>query len=524
MLSQHQTLKGMGFVLATALMLFFFIRKHNRKINTLKGKYRDISHNWQTTFNAIDDVVMLLDNDFKILQINEAGAKMGNKTREQLKGQFCYSVFNHRAAVIDKCPGLKSRLTAQPESVEYRIDNKYYELSAWPISDNDKRIQGFAHIIKDNTETILNRKRIAEQNALFETMFATIPNAILLTDQNDEITLSNKAAEKFFGCKPQYLGKLNFKNLLYEKSDSTSEFRFKSFADNRDRVFTAFYAKSNGSHFIGETFYAQLTDESQEHIGNIYYIRDISERVNYIQELDDAKKAAEESDHLKTSFLQNLSHEIRTPLNAIIGFSQIQAREETGKTKQKQYAEIIHNAGMRLIDNVENTLTIALLQTNQIVFQKNEFHVVSMLTALYNDYSLSQISGRESFVDFELQIPPDDNTVLYNDEGYIEQVLRVFLNNAFKFTKEGEIILGYMLQGQKITFFVKDTGPGMPDNKLHTAMKSFSQADTDVQKLHGGMGLGLSIAHELINRLSGSLSIDSQVDRGTDFYVSFKLS
>jgi PAS domain S-box-containing protein len=523
-LSQYQTIKGMAFVLGTALMLFFFIRKHNRKINTLKRKYREISDNWQTTFNAISDVVMLLDNDFEIVQINEAGAKLANTTREQLKGRFCHTVMHHKAGLIGKCPGIKSKLTGKPESVEYRIDDKYYELSSWPIFNEENEINGFAHIVKDNTETILNREKIAEQNVLFETMFATVPNAILLTDQNDIITLSNKAAEKFLGYDLQESELLTFRHLLFENTETEAKFHFSTFADDSDRAFTSYYLKRNGDYFIGETFYAKLLGAEGEQFGNIYYIRDVSERVRYIKDLDHAKNAAEESDQLKTRFLQNLSHEIRTPLNAIIGFSQIQGREETGKDQQKQYAEIIHNAGMRLIDNVENTLTLALLQTEQIVFQQSEFDVAPLVKRIYQDYLSSNSANSAKSVNFILQIPPDDNTVLYSDEGYIEQILRIFLNNSFKFTKEGKIKLGYSVTADRLVFFVKDTGSGMADKKLNSAMKSFSQADTDIQKSFGGMGLGLAIAHELVNKLSGSLSINSEVGRGTDIFVTFRLT
>ena len=238
-------------------------------------------------------------------------------------------------------------------------------------------------------------------------------------------------------------------------------------------------------------------------------------------ELKIAKEKAEESDQLKTAFLENILHEVRTPMNSILGFSELLLKPDLKEEKQKQYVAILQKSTNQLLTIFENTITLAHLETNQLKINKMNFCVNELLLSLFEDYNLRKSILEKSNVDFVLSKTDDVLIHIYSDYTRLYQILSLLLDNAFKFTENGIISFGYYIEDLKIHFFIKDTGIGIPEDKQQTIFKSFTQANNAIRQNFGGLGVGLSIALGLVKLLEGEFKIKSKENIGTEIILSF---
>jgi PAS domain S-box-containing protein len=235
------------------------------------------------------------------------------------------------------------------------------------------------------------------------------------------------------------------------------------------------------------------------------------------EELKKAKEKAEESDKLKSAFLANMSHEIRTPMNSILGFSQL-LKSNMNAEKRKKYIRIIHQTGNQLLRLVNDIIDIAKIESGQmnIISYKNDLS--SICSNLYDSYQklLEQHDKTNIQLNLHYNISRDQS-LIYGDGNRIHQVMDNLLSNAIKFTKEGSIDFGVNIRDNRLRFFVKDTGIGIPGNKKELIFKRFRQLDNTSTREYGGTGLGLTISKNLVNLMKGDIWFESEVDKGTTF-------
>jgi PAS domain S-box-containing protein len=242
---------------------------------------------------------------------------------------------------------------------------------------------------------------------------------------------------------------------------------------------------------------------------------DISELKNKERELIAAKERAEESDHLKTAFLQNLSHEIRTPLNGIIGFSGLLKDTSATTPVQKKYIDIIIERGWQLTAIIDDILTISSLETKQEQLYNEVFNLPEMLQnhlAVFE--SQAARNGNRIVLNYRL---PGNQPEISADKTKLGQVLNNLFTNAIKFTKNGIIELDCQLQEGMIRFCVRDTGIGIAPSKLELIFERFAQADDTIRRLYGGTGLGLSICRGFVEMMGGEIRVESEVGKGSSF-------
>lgn len=225
-------------------------------------------------------------------------------------------------------------------------------------------------------------------------------------------------------------------------------------------------------------------------------------------QLKKAKEKAEESDRLKSAFLANMNHEIRTPLNAIVGFSQVLIDEED-PVARRQFANIIQNNNDLLQRLIVDVLDISKIESNTISLHYAEYDLPVLMSEIYNVILLRMREG------VELQLADCPPCMLYTDRNRLTQILTNLLTNAIKHTKAGFIRFGYKLTDSGVRFFVQDTGEGIPEEELEKIFSRFVQLD-DWSK---GVGLGLAICKGLLEKMGGSISVESKVGEGSVFYV-----
>ncbi len=236
------------------------------------------------------------------------------------------------------------------------------------------------------------------------------------------------------------------------------------------------------------------------------------------QELVEQKEKAEESNRIKNAFLANISHEIRTPLNSIMGFSQLLDSSGLSLEDQKTYIHYIKNSGDQLLRIVSDILDVSFIQTGQLELNRQTFH----LNALMRDIRLQMdklVDQKEKDLKIRVQWGFDDQSDrIVTDKNRLSQVLSNLAENAVKFTSEGHIETGYRLKTQQmLEFWVKDTGIGIPHDKRTLIFDHFRQGEEYANRHYGGIGLGLTIVKGIVEALGGEVSLESQIRQGSVF-------
>ncbi|MGQ1891513.1 PAS domain S-box protein [Thermophagus sp. OGC60D27] len=236
-------------------------------------------------------------------------------------------------------------------------------------------------------------------------------------------------------------------------------------------------------------------------------------------ELSVAIEKAEESEKLKTAFLQNMSHEIRTPLNAIIGFSEMLGMDYLTDDDRKEFTSIIVNSGRQLLELVNDILTISAIETHQDKLNLSLLNLNLLLRELHSVFSpKTKAKGLELKVELGL---PDDGCDIRSDELKLRQIFINLLGNALKFTSEGEIEFGYKKEDSgEILCYVRDSGVGISKDNQGKIFERFVQADSTIKPKYGGTGLGLSICKGHVEMLGGKIWLESTPGVGSVFYFT----
>ena len=257
-------------------------------------------------------------------------------------------------------------------------------------------------------------------------------------------------------------------------------------------------------------------NEQELQIKNENLLKLLEEKKQSAKELLKAKLKAEESNKLKTEFLHNMSHEVRTPLNGIVGFSQLLNKEGLSEQKRKDFTKIIINSSSKLQKIIDDIVELSILNTKQHYPELNEININDFLTELHSIFSL-KISEDVKLVLATKNSNKDLKIV--SDHHKLTKIFGNIIENAIKFTKEGTIEIGYLESTDNVTIYVKDTGIGISDKNKTIIFDRFSQADSNISNVYGGLGLGLCIAKENTHIVGGKISLDSEEGKGSTFYV-----
>ncbi len=237
------------------------------------------------------------------------------------------------------------------------------------------------------------------------------------------------------------------------------------------------------------------------------------------RELEEAKTKAEKSEKLKTAFLANISHEIRTPMNAIVGFSTLLNTPGLTGEERDEFTEHIKENSETLLILIDDLLDLSQIESGNMYVQKEKFivkDIISQMTKLYSrKYSSRKIKLINTFNNAAA------NTVLFSDPNRVKQVLRNLLENAYKFTEKGTVEIGvepFTENGKNyILFYVKDSGIGIPADKIDEVFDRFRKLDMNPEKQYSGVGLGLSISRKIIENLGGRIWAESEEGKYAKF-------
>ncbi|QKG79946.1 ATP-binding protein [Tenuifilum thalassicum] len=365
-------------------------------------------------------------------------------------------------------------------------------------------------------------KRKSESIKLLSAAVEQSPVSIIITSLKPEIVYVNSTFTDITGYESkEVIGR----NPRFLQSGLTPKERFVELWDTITTGNTwrgeFINKRKNGEIFYEESIIVPITDELGR---NSYYLSikiDVTEKKKLIQDLITAKEKAEESDKLKTAFLQNISHEIRTPMNAIVGFAEILENDHDNEEKISYYTSVIKQRSYDLLDIVNELLDISRIESGQLKAEFKPFELNGIFTDLLQTFEGYKVRMERHDIEIKLSpLPENISNVIVSDEAKLRQVFTNLIHNAMKFTHKGYIEFGFHeLNNDNLVFRVSDTGIGIPADMQDKIFERF-QKSSPQGVIYDGLGLGLTIVQSLVNLLGGKIWLKSEVGKGTTFYFS----
>ncbi|MCX6281456.1 MAG: PAS domain S-box protein [Bacteroidetes bacterium] len=488
------------------------------------------SENWyKAIFGNTGTSTCILDKDGVIVLANSKFEELSGFSKTEIEGTRKWSDF----VLPDDLEKMNRYHRERREAG--KSAPKEYEFSFRDHSGNLKNIlltidlipgtQNSVASLLDITERKKTLEALSSSEEKFRLISTSAQDGIIMIDNKGEIIYWNPGAEKIFGFSFEEIQNKKLHPLLapgkyhQQQKDAFSAFLKTGTGTVIDKITELEAIRKDGRVINIELSLAGMKLASG--FGAVGIVRDITERKQAEAELVYAKEKAEESDRLKSAFLATMSHELRTPLNAVIGFSGLIA-EDLPVSEIMEMAERIHYSGNHLLKIIESMFEISMLEARVTKPLIEEFSVFELFGTLKS--SLIKELAKQSKEHISTAFLPQENAsgiLLRTDKIKLTLLMSNLLNNAVKFTDQGKIEYGFNIEGKDITFFVKDTGIGIPPDQTEVIFERFRQVDDTHTRRYGGIGLGLSICREISNLLQGELWVESVKNVGSAFY--FKL-
>lgn len=371
--------------------------------------------------------------------------------------------------------------------------------------DGEETFWSFTH---DISERIRYESQIKRFNRIMDTTMENIPAGIVVKDIENDFRYIYRNRESYN------------RDISSENAIGMNDFDYypPEMAQQKRKEDMEIAATGKGMHWIMEgkdkngnlliLDKQKIMVESEDFSPIIVSIEwDITQLELMRRELIESKEKAETSDKLKSAFLANMSHEIRTPLNAIVGFSRIISESDNAE-ERREYYEIVDANNERLLQLINEILDLSKIESGIVEFTYGPVRLHTLCKEIHDAHVFRCPQGVELRFD-----SPDEALSIHSDKNRIFQVFSNLIGNAFKFTTEGSVSYGYKQEGERVVFYVKDTGLGIEPEKLGRVFQRFAKLNNFAQ----GIGLGLSICKTIIERLGGEIAVSSEVGTGTTF-------
>nr|WP_315150535.1 PAS domain S-box protein [uncultured Flavobacterium sp.] len=345
------------------------------------------------------------------------------------------------------------------------------------------------------------------------------PASIEITNTKGEIEYVNQKFLESTGYKvEEVLGK----NPRILKSGHTTAAEYKNLwktISKGNEWHGEFYNRRKDGTFLWEsTTISPITNNEGVTTHYLAIKENITERKHAEQELINAKLRAEESDRLKLVFLANMSHEIRTPMNGILGFTELLKTPHLTGKEQKEYIDIIEKSGKRMLNIINDIISISKIESGQIEVNLSETDINEQINYIFTFFKPeTKQRGIKLFIAKEL---PTEFNIIKTDKEKLYAILANLIKNAIKFTKEGFIEFGCEKKGNYLECFVKDSGIGITKEHKKIIFERFRQANDSISRSHEGSGLGLAISKAYVEMLGGKIWVESEEGKGSTFFFT----
>jgi len=343
-----------------------------------------------------------------------------------------------------------------------------------------------------------------------------------IVDMHESFIFVNDKGAEIFGLKREELNGKNLREFLDQQSIERVIEETKNREEGKSTLYELQIISAQGTRKILLVTASPRYDLHGMFIGTLGIFRDITDRKIMEGDLIKAKEKAEESDRLKTAFLTNMSHEIRTPLNAIMGFAELLKENSLSQDNRKDFIDTIINNGRNLLNIISDIIDLSRIESGDLKMNPQICILHDFMQNLVGDFESVKESQRKN--DLKIKMVKgnvDESKKFLIDSQRLKQVLMNLVSNAIKFTERGEIVTGYTVENHFIQFYVSDTGIGMNESQLEHIFERFRQVDEGNTRKYGGTGVGLAISKAVVEKMGGSIQVDSRENEGSVF--SFRI-
>jgi PAS domain S-box-containing protein len=413
-----------------------------------------------------------------------------------------------------------------PYDVEYRLmckdgEYRWFRARGAAIRDADGRATRMAGGITDITERIESRHRLIEArkeaeaaNEQLNTFFQLSLDLLCIAGSDGYFKRINPAYTETLGyCEEELLAD-PFLDFVHPDDQEATIGAMEQLAGGQEVTqFENRYRHKDGHYLWFEWSAAASGDEL------IYALaRDVTQRRAKEVEIHDAKMAAEAANRAKSEFLANMSHEVRTPMNAIIGMSELLLNTKL-TPRQAEYQRLVLDSAESLLGVMNDVLDFSKIEAGRMELDPQDF---DLRESIFDTLSTLENRARQRGLKLSHWIAPEVPVRVRADQGRLRQVVMNLVGNAIKFTEEGEISVKVDLKSHQgseamLRVEVRDTGVGVPPDKLKSIFEPFTQAEGSTARKYGGTGLGLSICRKIVALLEGEIWIESEEGHGSTF-------
>jgi PAS domain S-box-containing protein len=350
-------------------------------------------------------------------------------------------------------------------------------------------------------------------------IFENLCESVVVLDAQNRVVDLNPSARKLFGERAQQAIGQSARGLFGGRRDLLEHYR--NVMEARDEIVID---RGEGRLFF-DLRISPMRDSRGRLIGRLVVLNDITASKQVEEELRQAKQAAESATRAKSEFLAIMSHEIRTPMNAVLGMADLVLETETDPSR-RDMVQMIHQSGESLLTIINDILDFSKIESGKLELEQRPFNLRDCA-----EQALGLLSSKiaEKDLDLACVISSQTPSVILGDVTRLQQILVNLVGNAVKFTESGEVVVSISSQAcnphdsrYEIHFAVRDTGIGVPHDRVGRLFQSFSQVDTSTTRRYGGTGLGLAICKRLSEMMGGKIWVESQgvPGQGSTFYFT----
>lgn len=479
---------------------------------------------FRAIFETAQDSIFIKDKSLRYVSINPAMERLFALPAAEIYGMTDDELFGTEAGSHIREADLNVLKGKVIEEVRVKpvrgIPHTFHVIKV-PMRDASGSIIGLYGIARDITKQKKAEEEVLQSKEYLNKIINSIADPIFVKDRQHRFALVNEAFCNLIGhpCE-EILGKTDYDFFPKGQVDVFLEKDEEVFRTGRENVNEERINVAQGTTRIIVTKKTRYTDS----VGNEFIvgiIRDITDRKLAEEELKSAKEDAEAAARAKSEFLANMSHEIRTPMNAVIGLTELLQRTDLSQ-EQRDYVETIRTSGESLLSVINNLLDFSKIDSGKVKLESQPFDLKEFAK---DSLDLIATEASKKGLNLAYVIDPSTPKTIIGDPAKLRQVLINLLSNAVKFTDKGEVtvyVTSRKLDGSdyEIHFAVKDTGIGIPEDKISHLFQPFTQVDASITRRYGGTGLGLAISKRLVEMMGGKIWVKSEVGKGSTFHFT----
>ncbi len=363
-------------------------------------------------------------------------------------------------------------------------------------------------------------KEYYESDKFYRMLLQAATDGIIFFDRDWKLKYANSAVYSSIGLDRNSYNLIDYKDIIHPEDIDYQVKREQALNSNGFFESELRLRHKDGQYINFSTRSVTVRSDNGEILGALTISRDITKLKQVHEELIKANMEAEASNSLKSSFLANISHEIRTPLNSVVGFSNLLLADNITNEAKAEYIEHINHNSEKLLQIIGDIIDLSRLESSQIEITYEESSLSSIVNEVIEE-ARQVIKRNEKSIILNVKNQFEDNgDLIFTDKIWLKRVLNHLMDNAVKFTLDGSIEFLYMREESNIVFKIKDTGIGINKENLQSIFEEFRQEIDGHHRPFEGLGIGLTLAKEVVERMGGKIFVQSEKGVGSEFSFS----